>query len=70
MLGCLYTYPLKIDLNFRSICMESSEHNLLICNRQIYSNQLNFGKWTVFVLFFLKFSVHVIIISLLLPSVQ
>ena len=52
MLRCLYTYP-KIDLDFRSICRESSErHNFVIGNCQICSNQLNFGKWTVFVLFF------------------
>ena len=62
MLEWLHANPSKIGLNvpfttqvnFRGICMESSEHTIAYISPITWPNKLNFNKQTVFILFFQK----------------
>lgn len=62
MLGWLHANPSKIgfnvpftlQVNFRGICMESSEHTIAYISPLTWSNKMSFNKQTVFILFFPK----------------
>ena len=50
----IFTWILKdmLQVNFRRICVESSEHNVANFLLSICSNKLNFGKETVHLVLF------------------